>query len=110
MLHLASYAGTSSVYAVSLLERAMVSEGWPEAKRQALVRGLKGTHAHELSMLAQQLLAAFDERAGQLCGAPGPVCISIVLSHLLFLAANGGLGTATALADTYTTAAFLKVR
>ena len=36
----------------------------------------------------------------------GPVAVSSLLAHLLFLRANGGLAGATALADTFGTAAF----
>jgi hypothetical protein len=39
----------------------------------------------------------------------GPVCITQLLSHLLFLAANGGSMHATALPDTFTTPAFVRV-
>ncbi len=39
-------------------------------------------------------------------GKAGPVPVSALLAHLLFLRANGGLAGATALADTFGTAAF----
>lgn len=38
-----------------------------------------------------------------------PVCLSQLLSHLLFIVANGGLSSATALPDTFTTAYFATV-
>ena len=66
-----------------------------------------GTHAHELMMVTAQLLAARDDEAG---GPGGPVAMSALLSHLLFLRANGGLGSATALPDTFGTVAFVEVR
>ena len=45
--------------------------------------------------------------AGGAAGTPGgPVAVSALLAHLLFLRANGGLAGATALADTFGTAAF----
>ena len=68
---------------------------------------LVGTHAHELMMVTAQLLAGYDDAAG---GAEGPVAASALLSHLLFLRANGGLASATALPDTFGTVAFVEVR
>lgn len=61
----------------------------------------------------QQLLAPYDVEAGRRCGLTHDVAVTPLLAHLLFLAANGGGGTdgsgATALADTFMTAAFLAV-
>jgi len=37
----------------------------------------------------------------------GPLCVSQLLSHLIFLAANGGMDNAAALPDTFTTPAFV---
>ena len=67
-----------------------------------------GTHAHELMMVTAQLLAAYDEEAGGADG--GPVAVSAIVSHLLFLRANGGLSAATALPDTFGTRAFVQAR
>ena len=66
-----------------------------------------GTHAHELMMITARLLARYDDAAGS---AAAPVPVSALLAHLLFLRANGGVPFATALADTYGTAAFVEVR
>lgn len=38
-----------------------------------------------------------------------PICVTQLLSHLVFLTANGGMAKATALSDTFTTAAFIRV-
>jgi nicotinic acid phosphoribosyltransferase len=67
---------------------------------------LIGTHAHELMMMTAQLLARYDDVAG---GSNGPTCMSALLAHLLFLRTNGRLESATALADTFGTAAFVEV-
>lgn len=67
-----------------------------------------GTHAHELIMITTRLLASYDDRAGG--EGTGPVPITALLAHLLFLRANGGLATATALADTFGTTAFVEAR
>ena len=65
-----------------------------------------GTHAHELMMITAKLLACYDDAAGS---ASAPVPVSALLAHLLFLRANGGGTSATALADTFGTAAFVEV-
>jgi hypothetical protein len=67
-----------------------------------------GTHAHELMMATAQLLAGYDDEAGA-GSEEGPVAVSALASHLLFLRANGGLAGATALPDTFGTAAFVQV-
>ena len=73
---------------------------------QAAAGPLAGTHAHELMSVTAQLMAQHDDRAG--CAqASGPLTLSALLAHLLFLRVNGGLGTATALCDTFGTAAFV---
>lgn len=41
--------------------------------------------------------------------AQGPVNVTALVAHLLFLAANGGMQNATALPDTFGTAAFVSV-
>ena len=64
-----------------------------------------GTHAHEVMSIAAQLLSCWDDQVKSEDG--GPVALSALLAHLLFLAANGGMDTATALADTFGTEAFL---
>jgi hypothetical protein len=33
-----------------------------------LVKGLLGTHAHEMTSMTQQLLAGYDQEAGRRCG------------------------------------------
>ena len=68
---------------------------------------LVGTHAHELMMVTAQLLGSYDDEAGDAEG--GPVAVSALVSHLLFLRANGGLSAATALPDTFGTRAFVQV-
>ena len=67
---------------------------------------LVGTHAHELMMITAKLLARYDDAAGS---ASAPVPVSALLAHLLVLRANGGGSSATALADTFGTAAFVEV-
>ncbi|KAK9838087.1 hypothetical protein WJX81_000247 [Elliptochloris bilobata] len=108
--HLPGYSGTSSVYAVTLLERAMRAEGIPAPERQRSVGRLVGTLAHEVMSITGQLLACFDDEAGARPNpcftGGGPVAVSALLAHLLFLRANGGLVGATALADTFGTSAF----
>jgi hypothetical protein len=61
-------AGTSSVLACALLRPLMAEAGMSLQQRQQLVKGLLGTHAHEMSSMAQQLLAAYDQEAGRRCG------------------------------------------
>ena len=64
-----------------------------------------GTHAHEVMSITAQLLSCWDDQVKSEDG--GPMALSALLAHLLFLAANGGMDTATALADTFGTEAFL---
>ena len=52
-----------------------------------------------------QLMSCWDQRVHS--AEEGPVALSALLAHLLFLAANGGLEFATALADTFGTETFL---
>ena len=52
-----------------------------------------------------QLMAEYDDKAGQAQGS-GPSTLSALLAHIMFLRANGGLHAATALCDTFGTAAF----
>ncbi len=52
-----------------------------------------------------QLMSCWDQKVQSKEG--GPVALSALLAHLLFLAANGGLESATALADTFGTETFL---
>ena len=52
-----------------------------------------------------QLMSCWDQKVQSSEG--GPVALSALLAHLLFLAANGGLEFATALADTFGTETFL---
>lgn len=101
--------GTSSIFAVTLLDGLLAQCGQPLQQRKATLKALVGTHAHEMSSAMQQLLYQYDLWAGQLCGRTNPICVSAVLTHLLFLAANGGMEQATALADTFTTKAFIAV-
>jgi len=61
-----------------------------------------------LIMITTRLLACYDDKAGGEGTVPVPV--TALLAHLLFLRANGGLTTATALADTFGTAAFVEAR
>lgn len=56
--------------------------------------------------ITAQLMADYDDRAGKAQGS-GPLTLSAVLAHLLFLRANGGLSSATALCDTFGTEAFV---
>lgn len=56
--------------------------------------------------MTAQLMSAWDHKVQS--SKPGPVALSALLAHLLFLAVNGGLETATALADTFGTEAFLQ--
>ena len=51
-----------------------------------------------------QLLASYDDSAGD---EVGPVQVSALLVHLLFLLVNGGSDSCTGLADTFGTEAFL---
>jgi hypothetical protein len=62
------HAGTSSVLACALLQPLMVNLGMPLQQRQQLVKGLMGTHAHEMTSMTQQLLAGYDQEAGRRCG------------------------------------------
>lgn len=71
-----------------------------------LVAGvLVGTHAHEVMSVMAQLMSCWDQKVD--AAGDGPVAVSALLAHLLFLAVNGGLESATALADTFGTKAFL---
>ena len=45
----------------------------PHADRKTQLGKLVGTHAHEQSMLLQQLLASFDHQAGQMARLHGTV-------------------------------------
>ena len=67
---------------------------------------LIGTHAHEIMSVFGQLLASQDAEAGAR-QQTGPLPLSALLAHLAFLRANGGLGAATALCDTFGSAAFV---
>ncbi|EFJ52348.1 hypothetical protein VOLCADRAFT_86693 [Volvox carteri f. nagariensis] len=111
--HLDGYDGTSSLYVVAILGREWTQMGVPERECWGGVGRLIGTHAHEQVSAVQQLLAPYDVEAGRRCGLPHGVAVTPLLAHLLFLAANGSGGadggSATALADTLTTAAFLAV-
>lgn len=66
---------------------------------------LIGTHAHEVMSVVGQLMSCWDRRVKSSGG--GPVAVSALVAHLLFLAVNGGLQFATALADTFGTEAFI---
>lgn len=55
--------------------------------------------------ITAQLMSCWDQKVASSEG--GPVALSALLAHLLFLAANGGLEFATALADTFGTETFL---
>ncbi|PNW86088.1 hypothetical protein CHLRE_03g212865v5 [Chlamydomonas reinhardtii] len=111
--HLAGYVGTSSLFAAAAVCRHWAGMHVPERERWGGPGRLVGTHAHEMSMALQQLLAPYDDEAGRRAGLRRPLALSPLLAHLLFLAANGGGGPggggATALADTFTTAAFIAV-
>ncbi|KAF6244805.1 hypothetical protein COO60DRAFT_1650544 [Scenedesmus sp. NREL 46B-D3] len=61
-------AGTSSVLACALLQPLMAGLGMPLQQLQQLVKGLLGTHAHEMTSITQQLLAGYDQEAGRRCG------------------------------------------
>ncbi|KAG2444052.1 hypothetical protein HYH02_008995 [Chlamydomonas schloesseri] len=111
--HLHAYAGTSSLFAAATVCRHWAGMHVPERERWGGPGRLVGTHAHEMSMALQQLLAPYDAEAGRRAGLRRPLALSPLLAHLLFLAANGGGGPggggATALADTFTTPAFISV-
>ncbi|KAG2436749.1 hypothetical protein HXX76_006273 [Chlamydomonas incerta] len=113
--HLAGYGGTSSLFAAAAVCRCWAGMHVPERERWGGPGRLVGTHAHEMvgSMALQQLLAPYDAEAGRRAGLRRPLALSPLLAHLLFLAANGGGGPggggATALADTFTTPAFIAV-
>lgn len=79
------------------------------AAQAAWLGPLIGTHAHEQVSILQQLLGGYDDEAGAAAGAASPVLITPLLAHLLFMAASGGPHGATALADTFTTRAFVAV-
>lgn len=66
--HCCLLAGTSSVLACALLQPLMAGLGMPLQQRQQLVKGLLGTHAHEMTSITQQLLAGYDQEAGRRCG------------------------------------------
>ena len=53
-----------------------------------------------------QLLASYDAEAGRQQHS-GPLPLSALLAHLMFLRANGKLSSATALPDTFGTPAFV---
>mmetsp|Transcript_39795 Transcript_39795/g.112908 ORF Transcript_39795/g.112908 Transcript_39795/m.112908 type:complete len:600 (-) Transcript_39795:234-2033(-) len=104
---LKNYMGTSSIAAVECLEHVLQEHPAPgvQVKDGRICNlALVGTHAHEMQSVTQQLLSQYDEEGGDGCAA---VCISSLLAHLLFLSTNGGLSSATALADTFGTQAFL---
>ncbi|CAL8464515.1 g4050 [Coccomyxa elongata] len=104
--HLPHYMGTSSVFAVTLIDRALRDLGITDAQQRVPYTGrLVGTHAHELVMITAKLLARYDDAAGS---AEAPIPIAALLAHLLYLRANGGLDSAIALADTFGTAAFVE--
>ncbi|CAL5220669.1 g2715 [Coccomyxa viridis] len=104
--HLPNYLGTSSVYAITLIDRtARLGVSSPE-QRHALTGSLVGTHAHELMMMTTQLLSRYDDMAGAKSGNPVPV--AALLAHLLFLREVGGLAAPTALSDTFGTRAFVE--
>jgi hypothetical protein len=61
-------AGTSSVLVCALLQPLMAELGMSLQQRQQLVKGLLGTHAHEMTSMTQQLLLCYDQEAGRRCG------------------------------------------
>lgn len=159
--------GTSSIFAVSLLDQVLAQQDVTPTERVARIGRLIGTHAHEQSSILQQLLAseagsdpdhavpgsedrqhhadrgaAGDGKAtlnglhhNSSPGAQADIsstasngsahqvhgrgsdhshtltspCLASLLAHLLFLAANNGLDSATALSDTFGTAGFLAI-
>ncbi|KAF5834836.1 hypothetical protein DUNSADRAFT_8376 [Dunaliella salina] len=103
------YIGTSSLFVASLLDKAWDQVGLPLSERKMQLGRLLGTHAHEQSMLVQQLLAEFDNQAGEVSRrrGSGPVNVTALVAHLMHLAANGGLAGATALSDTFGSAGFV---
>ena len=82
---------------------------WHGTRAQACTAAagpLAGTHAHELMSITAQLMAEGDDKAGHAQGS-GPLALSALLAHIMFLRANGGLSSATALCDTFGTSAFV---
>lgn len=85
------------------------AQGMSQAEQAAWLGSLVGTHAHEQTCIIQQLLGSYDEAAGRASGQSTPILITPLLAHLLFMSASRGVHNATALADTFTTRAFVAV-
>lgn len=65
--------------ALALFKPMLEKLGYSKQQRQQLVKGLLGTHAHEMTSVTQQMLVKFDEEAGRRCGLnvsiPSPECL-----------------------------------
>lgn len=105
-VNLPNYIGTSAILAVEHIDAALQDAGMTALEeRKKKIGVLIGTHAHEVMSIVGQLMSCWDQKVKSSEG--GPVALSALLAHLLFLAANGGLEFATALADTFGTETFL---
>jgi hypothetical protein len=103
--HMPGYVGTSAIFAVDRIDAALVADGADSLEqRRKMIGSLIGTHAHEVMSVTAQLMSSYDDAVQP---AKGPVALSAVLAHLLFLRANGGLASSVALADTFGTEAFI---
>lgn len=64
---------------VALLKPLLQQLGYSQQQRQQLIKGLLGTHAHEMMSVTQQLLVRYDEEAGRRCAFDVSACIGRAL-------------------------------